>query len=44
MGIPQGANHQHPKGKRLIHLLIETPDGNIALGMQQLNGVYILRP
>jgi len=22
------------------HLLIETPDGNIALGMRQLNGVY----
>jgi REP element-mobilizing transposase RayT len=22
------------------HLLIETPDGNLALGMRQLNGVY----
>lgn len=24
------------------HLLIETPDGNLALGMRQLNGVYTL--
>jgi len=22
------------------HLLIETPDGNLALGMRQMNGVY----
>jgi hypothetical protein len=22
------------------HLLIETPDGNLSLGMRQLNGVY----
>lgn len=22
------------------HLLIETPDGNLAIGMRQLNGVY----
>ena len=22
------------------HLLIETPDGNLSIGMRQLNGVY----
>jgi hypothetical protein len=22
------------------HLLVETPDGNLAIGMRQLNGVY----
>ena len=25
------------------HLLIETPDGNLSLGMRQLNGVYTQR-
>ena len=25
------------------HLIIETPDGNLALGMRQLNGVYTQR-
>ncbi len=26
------------------HLLIETPDGNLPMGMRQLNGVYTLYP
>lgn len=26
------------------HLVIETPDGNLAKGMRQLNGVYTQRP
>jgi hypothetical protein len=25
------------------HLLVETPDGNLAKGMRQLNGVYTQR-
>ena len=32
----QMSNHYH-------HLLIETPDGNLATGMRQLNGVYTQR-
>ena len=25
------------------HLLVETPDGNLSIGMRQLNGVYTQR-